>query len=555
VSQFGALVRKARCHAANTGRIVRAQPPLKRAVVLFFAAGLEAGLFLLFRDGLRFLDSFGGVGSIIVGRLLAVFFLGMSAMLVASGIVSSYVTLFRSDEVPFLMVRPFHVADIAVYKSLQSAMLSSWAFFFVIVPFVAAFAWHLRLSPWFAVWTLLFSVPFLLLCSGVGTVLTMLIVRWFPRVRPARALVVVTLAGACAGAWWFLRSVYDPRADAAFDLARLVPGFRLASNPLLPGAWFAEGIMSLARGRWLRGILYWGMLATSAAMVTVAIDVLAAWTYDATWQRVWYSPSRTNRTAVMLPGLERLMRRFPPDVRAMIAKDVRVFLRDPMQWSQALVFFGLLGIYFANLRSFRYDILPGEWRTIIAFLNVFSVAAVVCSLGSRFIYPQLSLEGQGFWILGLSPTRMSRIVLTKFALSCAALLTVSMTLIWVSGGMLKTGPEERWVAAGIAAAIAVSVCGLSCGLGAAFLDLRERNPAAIVSGFGGTLNLVLGLCVMLASILPPALLFHLRSTGVIAPRLFRVALGWAVGGVVVLTAAAVALPLWVGVRSLNRRDF
>ena len=253
--------------------------------------------------------------------------------------------------------------------------------------------------------------------------------------------------------------------------------------------------------------------------------------------------------------VEKLMSGLPRNVGAMILKDIRTFLRDPMQWSQALIFFGLLAIYFVNLRTFRYHLLPDRWRNTIAFLNVFSVSAVMCSLGSRFVYPQLSLEGQGFWILGLSPMTMKRIVLTKFFLSFVGMLVVSTALMLVSTTMLEAARTAKLAALGLACAVSCAVCGLSTGLGAIFLDLDQRNPAAIVSGFGGTLNLVLSLGFMVLAILPFGLTFHLHIRGVITPPQFGRGLSLCGGWLAAITAATAVLPITLGVKSLQDRDF
>jgi ABC-2 type transport system permease protein len=556
VDHIAALSIKSWRQAANASLVLRQQSVLKCLVIFAFAAALEVGLFLLFRDGLRFLDNFGGVGSLIIRRLFSVFFLGMSGMLAMSGLATSYMTLYRSGEVPFLLTGPVPAADVAVYKFLQSTVLSSWAFFFIITPFVAAFAVHQRLSILFAVWTLLFSAPFLLVCSGAGTLASMCAVRWCPRGRGVKWALGVAAAAAVAAGWLYLRSVYRPVDEATFDLARLVPGFRLAAHPLLPGWWMSEGILAVSRGRYGTGAMFWLLLAASGALVTVLVERLAAFTYMASLQRVWVGGERAGRPEVLMPWLDRALgAALPADVRALVGKDVRVFLRDPMQWSQTLVFFGLLAIYFANLRAFRYNALPGEWRHIITFLNVFSVSAVMCSLGARFMFPQLSLEGQGFWILGLSPTTMRRILLTKFTLAAVALVAVSVPLMVLSSSMLNAPAAAQLTSVVLVAAVSVATAGLSCGLGAVFVDLRQTNPAAIVSGFGGTLNLVCSLAYMLAGILPFGLLFHLDVTGALpaAQRAVALGLAWAwLGG---LTAVATVIPLRMGIRALERRDY
>jgi ABC-2 type transport system permease protein len=226
-----------------------------------------------------------------------------------------------------------------------------------------------------------------------------------------------------------------------------------------------------------------------------------------------------------------------------------------MQWSQSLIFFGLLSLYFANLHPSSFDVLGGRWQNMMIFLNVFSVASVTCSLGARFVYPQLSLEGQGFWMLGLAPISMRRVVLTKFVGSAGALAAIGMSLMAVASHKLETDPLSGAIGVALAGAVAVAVCGLSTGLGAVFLDLKQRNPAAIVSGFGGTLNLVLSLLFLLSAIVPFAALFHLRNVYSLAGSWFN--LGLAAGSLwlIALTAVSAALPLWLGIRSLSRRDF
>jgi ABC-2 type transport system permease protein len=253
--------------------------------------------------------------------------------------------------------------------------------------------------------------------------------------------------------------------------------------------------------------------------------------------------------------VSRLLGFLPHDIRALVMKDIRTFFRDPVQWSQALIFFGLLGIYFTNLRSFNYHVKIEYWRNMLGFLNVFSVSAVMCSLSARFAYPQLSLEGQGFWIVGLSPTTMKRVLMTKFCAAAVSMTAIGVILVLLSCGMLNMPWIGRAVALLLISAISLAVSGLSTGLGAVFLDLRQTNPSAIVSGFGGTLNLVIGLGFMLAAILPFSLIFHLQQAMNLAAPQVRAGLLWSALWLAVITALTTAVPLWLGVRSLDRRDY
>jgi ABC-2 type transport system permease protein len=282
--------------------------------------------------------------------------------------------------------------------------------------------------------------------------------------------------------------------------------------------------------------------------------MLGASTFYDAWQKT-IAGGHKKRKAVLLSSLDGLENILPHDVSAIMLKDIRTFFRDASQWSQALVFFGLLAFYFANLRTLNYDALPDDWRSVISFLNVFAVAAVMSSLGSRFIYPQLSLEGHGFWLLGLSPVTKYRILSAKFLLAIISMTTIGITLIWLSGSMLESPPAIKLASIAIIASIAITICGVSTGLGALFLDLDQRNPAAIVSGFGGTLNLVVCLGFMLLSIMPFGILFYLDSTEKIMPAQFqssiRLAGFWLAG----LTLLTTGIPLYLGLRAMQNRDY
>ncbi len=552
-----ALFYQAACSWRNQLHVLRRDSRFKTGFIAFVFIGFFLGIRLLFLSSFKFMDDLGGLSSLIISHLFALFFLGLGLMMTVSGIVTSYSTLYGSEEVPFLLAAPVSFRQIVLGRVTEAILLSSWAFFFIIIPFISAYQAHKDLSPLFMLWSLLFAVPFLTLGAGLGSFLVLITLRWMPQGRTLLISALVLLAIAAVGAGFALLHGYrNAESEEAFILTNLVPGMRFASQPFLPSWWMAEGIMAGSRGLWGRGLLFLLLLTSNALLVLTAIEGLGRTIFYESWQRAIGESSLGKRQPVLLAGLERALERLlPSDLRAMAFKDIRTFLRDPAQWAQSLVFFGLLGLYFVNLRSFRYNLLPEVWRSFIAFLNVFSVSAVLCSLGSRFVYPQLSLEGHGFWILNLAPTTPRRILFGKFTLAAGAMLLISLFLVLVSTTMLQVTTPVRLVTLGVGIAMPIAVAGLATGLGALFMDLRERNPAAIVSGFGGTLNLVLSLGYMLAAIVPFAALFHLSLIGHLTSRAFHGGVIAAAIWGVLLTAAAAGVPMALANRSLTHRDY
>lgn len=540
--------------ARHRRRLWSEQSRFKIVFVILFALGLLGGLWALFLQGFRFLESLGGIGLMLVYRLFYLFFFGLGVMLLLSSVVTTYSTFFRSEETGYLLLRPVPPGTLTLYKAIQSAFYTSWAFFFMIIPFIGAFAMHERLPLRFLAWLLLYSVPFVLLYSLLGTLACLLALPLLRRFRAARWAVPAAALAAAAG--WLLKT-WPPSAESGLfpTLTRLVPAMEWASHPLWPSWWMAEGGLALARGSWADVVLLWSVLVANVLLAGLLVEAAGRRFLLPDWQGVHFAAGRRRRRGVLLPSLDRWLGFLPRDIRTMIIKDVRIFLRDPAQWSQSLLFFGLLALYFLNLRTLHYHVLPPAWRNLIAFLNIFSVCSIMASLGARFVYPQLSLEGHSVWILGLAPTTMGRVLAAKFLGSVFSLGAVSLLLMTLSAWMLSVPGAVRAVALLVALAMTVVVSALSTGLGAVFIDLKQRNPSAIVSGFGGTLNLVLNLGFMLAGILPLGVVFHLRIQPDPAAGSGTTALAGALAWLLLSAGLLAAGALYAGWNSLRRREF
>lgn len=541
--------------ALNQGRSLREQSRLKVTFIFFFVVLIATTMFFLFKSGFKFLSTLGGVGLMIVDPLFALFFFGLGIMLVLSNVVTSFALMYRSEETPFLLLNPISHGELTVHKFLESAVMSSWSFFFIIIPFVAAYAWQVRMPFHFTLWTLLFSVPYVLLFSSFGVLLTLLGMRWLPRggwrviagIAVLSLIVLFALRVSGVGV-----RITD---ETAFIMTRIVPGLKLASYPLWPSWWVSEGIQALSRGDWVRGGMFLSLLISSVLMMLVIMELLGGALFYESWLRNSGGARSRNRHPVLFGFIDRALGFLPADVRAIALKDIRVLFRDSVQWTQGMIFFGLLGLYFLNLRNLNYHMLDQVWQNLMTSLNVFSLSTIMCSFCSRFVYPQLSLEGQAFWIIGVSPSTLARTLVTKFVFSALGMCAISGTLMLISTGMLRVPSAVFWSAMGLAMAMAIGLSGLSTGLGAVFMDLRQRNPMAIISGFGGTLNLLLSLGYIIAAILPFAMIFHWFALKSISRALLPKSLMLAAVWLVVLTSLAVFIPIFMGLRNLRNREY
>jgi ABC-2 type transport system permease protein len=252
----------------------------------------------------------------------------------------------------------------------------------------------------------------------------------------------------------------------------------------------------------------------------------------------------------------------------MLIKDLRLFRRDPLQWSQILIFALFLLAYFFNVPNFTYDVSSiGSyigWVNMVSFLNLSVVGLLLSTFTTRFVYPMISLEGRRFWILGPSGVQRQTILWGKFLFAAAGTLLPCSALVLTSDLMLRVSMLVLLSHQLTCLVLCLGLAGIAVGLGAWLPNLREESPARIAAGFGGTLTLVLSTLYILFVVLLTALPTHfclaaLYATDVEYYRGWNSTLifWWAAGtaGSLLLGAAATVIPLRIGFRAFRRLEF
>src|SRR6266699_4576516 len=182
---------------------VREQSRLLTLIIGLFIVGYLALSFWLFFRGLKFVAAFPGLGTVLTERLLYLLFAFLFALLLLSNLVISYTNFFRNREATFLLTLPVPWRTVFQWKFIESTLLASWAFLFLIAPLVAAFGLT-RAVPWrFYVVTPVLIALFIGLPGVAGCWLAIQLARFLDR----RSFQISALAGAVllltlAGLWW-----------------------------------------------------------------------------------------------------------------------------------------------------------------------------------------------------------------------------------------------------------------------------------------------------------------------------------------------------------------
>ncbi|HUR46180.1 MAG TPA: hypothetical protein VMZ27_09925 [Candidatus Saccharimonadales bacterium] len=502
---------------------MKGQSRLLTSVICLFVPGYLVLAFWLFFKGLKFVYRFPGMGTLLMERLLFLLFAFLFVLLLLSNIVISYTNLFRNRETNYLLTLPLSRETVFRWKFIESTLLASWAFLFLIAPLLVAYGLNQKV-PWhFYLITPLLVGLFIVLPGVAGSFVAIHVARYLDR-RLFQVLALVLVLGLIGGAaLWLKPEVPDAGNETrVYDvLDRLLVRTNFAQYPLLPSYWLSSSVLQWADGALLEAgffilvllshVLFFGcisftkwgtMFYEASSAVHSRASVFGRWE----WSRRLYA--RRTKTAPSKGRLERLVDLLPglqSDVRALIVKDTRMFWRDTTQWAQSLVLFGLLGVYIFNLRHYSQQLSNPFWLHLVSYLNLGACSLNLATLTTRFVFPQFSLEGKRIWIVGLAPIGLVRIVRTKYWLSTCTSLIVTMGLITLSCYMLKMGPGKTFIFMMAIGLMTFTLNGLAVGLGVLYPNFKEENPSKIVSGFGGTFCLVLSFIYILCSVVLLAL--------------------------------------------------
>ena len=553
------LLRVNAIHSWRRLLAVRQQSRLLTGIIGLFVTGYLVLAFQLFYYGMKFIAKFPGLGAVLTERLFYTLFAFLFALLLLSNLIISYTNLFRNRETAFLLTLPVSTQTIFQWKFIESTILASWAFLYLIAPLVAAFG-LVRGVPWhFYPLTALLVGLFIVLPGVFGSALAILIGRYLDRRSFQLLLLVLALVLlAFVAFWWKSNPVDDDLLDKRTleALDRLLAKTRFTMYPFLPSYWLSAAVMQWAEGITrsaaffaavlLSHTLFFGSLAFTRFGnlfydTASAVQSRAGSPFKFSFLRTPQKPSPT-------PGLlENLVAKIPclqPDTRALAVKDIRMFWRDTAQWGQSVMFFGLLGAYIINLRNFTHQLTSPFWINAVAFLNLGACAFNLASVTTRFVFPQFSLEGRRLWIIGLAPMGLPRVVKTKYWLASLASLCVTLGLVTLSCYLLNMPWTDVAFFGAVVTVMTFALNGLATGLGVLYPNLKETNPNKIVSGFGGTLCFVLSSIYIIAALT----LLVIGDGGFHGHAVWTIA---CILGFVLLSLAVGWLPLTLAMRQLK----
>lgn len=558
---LGVSVRRLRNRIRGLGRHGRLKLFLIVLFSLLFWLGLHTLIFAGLEEGERRLGSESVLFEQVIGALFFLFFLALTIMLAISNGIICYSAFYRARETAFLLSAPVRTESVFLYKFTESMGFSSWAMIFLATPLLVAYGRKFGVHWSYYALSVAFLAAFMWIPAILGAFGAMVLTNFLPNLR--RRLVPIAVCGGLILIVWGIAALVELRRRQAAEIRFVTEMFEeigWTRNPLLPSYWVTQGILKLGgpEPRYGDSLFFFGLIVVNILFgLTLLTSVSGKLLRDGWFTAHGARRARRIRASLLNGLILRGLPVFTPEIRQMLLKDVKSFVRDPVQWSQALIFFGLLGLYFLNLRNLGYDERPDLWKIIVAQMNLGATALTLSVFVSRFVFPQLSMEGRRFWVVGTIPVDRETILLGKFAFSFVCTLLISEGLIGLSSIMLRLPMEMTLTHGVVLVGMCLGLSGMAVGLGAVYPNFREDNPSKIVSGFGGTLNLICNMLFVLACVTLQALPFIAYQMNLPADFPgggFRTGLLMSIGGVAVLSLFACLVPMQMGLRAIRRLE-
>ena len=521
----------------------------KTFVVLFGLINVVAiGLWVSYMS-FDFIEGFI-FGKELVAKLIALLFFALFILVTLSTIIISYTTLFIAKETEFFFQHPVPPRTILFTKTAEAISFSAWASLFLCFPVLISFGVIRGAPAAYYLEAAVVLITFLLFAGLIGTAIALLLTPVLNHLGRRKLLVFGCLALACV-TWMFLRSFQFWDLDDGNNLLvldRFMSGIRTMHSPYSPSRWASAAILASSVGNHGEVRFYWALLTANTAIFGPLLYIYG----DRWFGREWISRRSVHRREANRPrrinSVQRSLCGNP--ISTLFVKDVLIFVRSPAQVSQSFLFLLLMIIYSLSLLRVPDYIYDDEIKLFVHFANRAAVCMILSSFTSRFLFPLLSLEGKAFWILGLAPMPRNRLLQQKVLFGVTISLTLGLLTITTSNIALGS-PAQLFFGAVYTTCLA-SFC-LTCmatGLGAAYPNFDEDNPARIAAGIGGTLN-------FFASALAVAVIVALGGFPYLvfggSPPHWAVAAAHVFTLVVTLTICAFVLRL--GGRALARSEF
>jgi ABC-2 type transport system permease protein len=484
------------------------------------------------------------------------------SILVFSNIVSSLTTFFVADDLILLNYLPFDLLQLYLARLFETFVTASWMLLVFGLPVFLAYGQVYQAS-WFYYLVLTIALlSFAVICSVLGTAITMVLVNLFPvrQIKDIFFLLSILLLASLYIVFRILQPEKLVNPEAFASVALYIDQIKAPASPLLPSFWVKEALFPILMKESSGSSFFLLLLLSTALAFIILGHRLATWLYPEGFSKAQEARDiRLTKTSLSSRFFHLLTFCFPQPLRGIILKDLKTFFRDTSQWSQILLLLALIIVYLYNIWALPLDKVkfPSFYlENLIAFLNLGLAGFVTAAVAARFVFPAISLEKEGFWLIQTAPISTIQFVASKYLTSLFPLLLLAEILVIVSNYLLHATAFLMILSSITIFLMTLGITSLGIGMGAKYPNFKAENPAQIATSYGGVLYMVTSLLyitiIVALEARPVYNIFYTKFYHISLSLLDWMEIGVLLTLALVIHLITIYIPLKIGLRQLEQ---
>lgn len=495
---------------------------------------------------------------------LGVFLLMVLAILLFANLAAAFGALFLGNDLDLIIASPIRPFRLYWGKLTEILISSAWMPIAFGLPAIVALGrsynggWDYYLSSPFVL------MPYFFIPSALAILVVMAFVTIVPPSR-AREVLLVLFGATLLAVYYFAKLIISTAQtfNNVNDLLRLMSILSTPNSPWVPSYWSATALSEMLEPTG-KGVWNYVLLLYSVAICLIALGYLL---FRLFYFRL-YSRAKSTRhirrwnSRILQRRLELMTPFFSRPLRAIVGKEYKLLSRDMTQAMQLVILVGICLTYLYHFRILQsVEGLPDTatvwWQTVLIICNVGVGSFVIAAASTRFVFPSISLEGSGYWIVQTSPLGLDRYLRSKFVcwvipmtLIAAVILAAGSLAIRADGYLIAMSAISGWL-------ICYGLVGVGVGLGACFANFNWENPSQLAASFGSLVYMLTSTVLIALDMIPTLMLLLLNTAGhwgwALSPFKWGLCLFWCILLLGYMNFAAARWALKLGENSLSER--
>ena len=415
--------------------------------------------------------------------LIALSMASLSVILLITNAVTAVSSLTSSKDMELILAAPISKRQFFSGKLFLITISSSWMPIVFIMPFLAAFGktYGVGISYYLLIVPLL-TLYFLVL-SALAIIIGLLFSLLIAKIKNFMKLIAIALSSLIT--YLLLRAVSNEGIYGEEGIEEVTKMFSLADIQWLPCNWVSTLISNILKSQSILVTteLYSLLLLVCASLSAsfIAVDLL---------QQKAYTQSLNHRAKSFKSFNTRIVSFIPPQYYALFAKEFKLITRELSQIAQLFVVVGIAVLYLyhikfigtGNMTHLNISMLSG--RTVTYLMNCAIGAFITTSIGTRFVFPSVPLEGKSWWLIAKSPLKSQDLLNAKFYFWLIPVSLVSSLFYGLGTYIIDPSLNTILIACFSAITLSYGIVSMGIGFGAYFGKFDWDHPAQLIASFG-----------------------------------------------------------------------